>query len=270
MEAMQYTENAFLTLTYNDDTLPFTKAGTPTLVPRDLQLFLKRLRKDTPTRLRFFAVGEYGDASFRPHYHLAGFNFSNCARGETRKSLVSKRCLWRECCSQCSMVGEIWGQGDIEVRGLDASKCEYLARYVTKKMTSKEDARLRGAHPEFSRQSRRPGVGFPGVAKLASTIRQHVDPKDLVDVPLTIKQGKNNHLPLGRYIRNKLRISLGLPEGAPEDVLQRAWEEQVRPVLELAKKDKRNPSLRQAFAARNAPYEAQLQAKMAMKGKGKI
>lgn len=268
LEAMQQPDNAFVTLTYSDDRLPINASGLATLDPVDLRNFLKRLRVKLPHRVRFFAVGEYGETTFRPHYHLGLFNFYNCRRGETVKT-VRGRCDWARCCSQCRMVGDTWGRGDIEVRNLDSSKCEYLARYVTKKMTAKEDARLLGRHPEFPRQSRRPGLGYPAVAQMARSIEYYVTASDLVDVPSAVKQGKG-HLPLGRYMRNKLRIALGLPEGAPDEVLRQAWYEQVLPVLEMAKKDNENPSLRAAFAAVNAGYEASLRAKMDLKGKGKL
>lgn len=270
MESMSHTDNSFVTLTYQDDKLPRTGASDrPTLYPAHLRDFLKRLRHHSPQKIRYFAVGEYGDTSFRPHYHFAGFNFPNCQRGETKKSLGSARCLWRECCSHCEMVGNIWGHGDIELRTLDSSKCEYLARYVVKKMTGGDDARLLDRHPEFSRQSKQQGgIGFPGVAQLAKTIRQHVDPQTLIDVPLTIKQGKTNHLPLGRYIRNKLRLQLGLPEGAPDAALRQAWIEQVLPMHEVAQKNQ--TSLKAAFALVNAEYEARLRAQMELKGRGKI
>lgn len=61
----------------------------PVLNPRDLQLFLKRLRKKIHVfcltnglnrdeeRLRYYAVGEYGPAHFRPHYHLLLFTDSD-------------------------------------------------------------------------------------------------------------------------------------------------------------------------------------------------
>lgn len=43
----------------------------------DLQLFLKRLRKNltkfTDEKIRYYAVGEYGPQTFRPHYHLLLF-----------------------------------------------------------------------------------------------------------------------------------------------------------------------------------------------------
>lgn len=273
LEAMQYQDNAFVTLTYDNESVPLLENGSPTLVPRHLQLFLKRLRHHMPTKLRFFAVGEYGNETWRPHYHLGLFNFRNCFRGETRKSL-SGRCLWTGCCSQCELVGSVWRShetsGDIEIRALDSAKSGYLAGYVTKKMTKGSDARLLGRHPEFSRQSRRPGVGSTAIAALASTIESYVDPHDLKDVPIILHQGKNNALPLGRYLRNKLRLELGLGEGAPEDAIREAWNEQVLPMLQMAKTDKEAPSLREQFAKINAPYEAKLKAQMAMKPKGKI
>jgi len=156
------------------------------------------------------------------------------------------------------LVGETWGHGDIEVRTLGAEKCGYLAGYVTKKMTAKEDARLLGRHPEFSRQSRRPGVGAGAVPAMAKVIEQFLNPDELVDVPLTVMRG-DKHQPLGRFLRRKLRLSLGLSEGAPDEVLRQAWAEQVLPVLKMAKADSATPSLREAFRAKNAAYAESLE-----------
>lgn len=59
----------FITLTYDDEHLPPGEE----LSKRDLQLFLKRLRKRNPG-IRYFAVGEYGTQKGRPHYHAVIFN----------------------------------------------------------------------------------------------------------------------------------------------------------------------------------------------------
>lgn len=74
----------FVTLTYDDDHLPLSKQGYPTLVKRDLQLYIKRLRERhneyrksynlSPVKLTYYAVGEYGTQFGRPHYHLILFN----------------------------------------------------------------------------------------------------------------------------------------------------------------------------------------------------
>lgn len=67
----------FVTLTY--DRPPYTDADNfiPTLVKRDWQLFMKRVRKfDGRTDLKYFAVGEYGARRFRPHYHAIMYDVS--------------------------------------------------------------------------------------------------------------------------------------------------------------------------------------------------
>lgn len=58
----------FVTLTYSDRFVP--DCG---VVKRHLQLYMKRLRKVSP-RLRYYAVGEYGSTTKRPHYHAIIFN----------------------------------------------------------------------------------------------------------------------------------------------------------------------------------------------------
>ena len=69
-EKSLYSLSSFLTLTYDDDHLP----PNGTLVKRDFQLFMKRLRWEMGDGIRFFACGEYGDGNLRPHYHALLFN----------------------------------------------------------------------------------------------------------------------------------------------------------------------------------------------------
>lgn len=64
VEARYHTYARFLTLTYAETFRP------PVLQKRDIQLFLKRLRKGFPASIRFFCCGEYGTRTNRPHWHL--------------------------------------------------------------------------------------------------------------------------------------------------------------------------------------------------------
>ena len=64
----------FLTLTYAPEHLPRTKNGFRTIEKSAVQKFLKRLRKQSTTKIKYFAVGEYGTINKRPHYHLIIFN----------------------------------------------------------------------------------------------------------------------------------------------------------------------------------------------------
>lgn len=61
----------FVTLTYDQKHIRTDQS----LCKRDMQLYLKRLRKkDELSRIRYYAVGEYGSRTGRPHYHMLLFN----------------------------------------------------------------------------------------------------------------------------------------------------------------------------------------------------
>lgn len=70
-EAKLHDEKRFVTLTYADAHLNWLD-GVPQLSKRDLQLFFKRLRKGG-AKFRYYAVGEYGSKTYRPHYHVILF-----------------------------------------------------------------------------------------------------------------------------------------------------------------------------------------------------
>jgi len=63
--------SAFITLTYDDFSIPLTENGNLTLSKKHLQDYFKRVRtKD----MKFFACGEYGKHTFRPHSHACVFD----------------------------------------------------------------------------------------------------------------------------------------------------------------------------------------------------
>lgn len=67
----------FITLTYDTRNVPISPHGYMHLSVRDLQLFIKRLRKahgKDGQKIKYYAVGEYGGKSWRPHYHIILFN----------------------------------------------------------------------------------------------------------------------------------------------------------------------------------------------------
>lgn len=70
----------FITLTYNTLALPLSDRGLPTLRKADLQAFFKRLRKNTGIQdIKYYAAGEYGTETNRPHYHAIVFNCGTAA-----------------------------------------------------------------------------------------------------------------------------------------------------------------------------------------------
>lgn len=215
LEASLYSDNAFITLTYDDEHLP-TVTGPqlpgdthlPTLVPKHLTDFLKRFRKAVePVKVRFYAAAEYGDDTERPHFHIALFNYPSCSWGQTRPR--------KSCCAVCDLVRSTWGMGNVYLGTLEESSMNYVAGYVLKKLTNKHDVRLLGRHPEFARMSLRPGIGADAMHDVASTVLQFDLVESQGDVPSSLRHG-SRILPLGRYLRRHLRnLSTGTPD-APE------------------------------------------------------
>lgn len=192
LEALVHPGASFVTLTYADEYIP--DGGS--LAPRDVQLFTKRLRRlFDPIRLRHFTVGEYGDDTERPHYHMALFG-------------VDRSCA--------DAVRDTWAMGHTMVGDLTMQSAQYIAGYVTKKMTDKLDERLCGRYPEFARMSNRPGIGALSVDVLASALRSPAGEREILlagDVPSVLRHG-SKVLPLGRFMKQKLREELEVTDGA--------------------------------------------------------
>lgn len=219
LERLLHADSSFLTLTYSDENLPRLPSGLSTLEPRDVQLWLKRIRKVSPVPLRFYLVGEYGDDTQRPHYHCALFGWPPCIHGNSSYSKERN-----SCCPFCDQVRDTWGLGQIFVGHLSIQSAQYVAGYVTKKMTDARDPRLNGRHPEFCRMSLRPGIGHDALHEIASVMMEYALDERSDDVPSSLQHGKKL-LPLGRYLRRRLRELLGRDPKTPEAALARFTEE---------------------------------------------
>lgn len=148
----------FITLTYNDEHLPFAfcdiktkKVSQGELCKRDLQLFIKRLRKSNPG-IRYFAVGEYGSNFERPHYHVVLFNLVDL-------DLVTKH--WKD--SQGNDIGFVKGSR------ANAGRIRYMVAY----MALPQDVSHRS--PPFRLMSRNPGIGSSYVDKMGDHHRARSD-----------------------------------------------------------------------------------------------
>lgn len=235
LEAAQYDANAFVTLTYDDEHLP--QGGT--LIPEHYQSWLKRLRvKVAPSRFRFYLVGEYGDDSFRPHYHAALFGFQTCERGRSVYTLERPN----SCCYWCDLVRATWGKGNVYLGTLEDDSAGYMAQYVTKKMTSKDDPRLGGRHPEFARQSLKPGIGHDALWEIADALMRYELDSVMVDVPNGLRHGPSVW-PLGRYMRQNLRKYIGRDKKVPQAVVDE-MAATLLPLRLAAKASSDEPSLK--------------------------
>ena len=218
LEAASAAAQSFVTLTYQDEMEVFSIGSRlPTLVPQHLQGFLKRLRaRVDPARIRFYGVGEYGESSARPHYHLVLFGYPNCERGVTFGDGSA-------CCVHCELIHSVWGAGRIQVAEFNQSTAQYVAGYVLKKM-GRGHVELRGRYPEFSRMSLRPAIGSGLLWDISSTLLEHDREQTDVDVPNGLRHGRKV-LPLGRYLRGKLREQIGRVKTAPQEVYSEAQAE---------------------------------------------
>lgn len=162
-EASLHSENSFLTLTYNDSNLP--PGGT--LVKRHLQLFLKRLRKRYPYRIRFYACGEYGELLSRPHYHvlLFGHNFRDRQLYSVRGGVSLYRSMALE---------TLWEYGYSTVGDVTPKSAAYCARYCLKKINGElKESHYAGLEPEYSVMSRRPGIAREWIESFIGDVYPH-------------------------------------------------------------------------------------------------
>ncbi len=220
LEASLYEDNAFVTLTYDDDHLIYNDDGHAQLCPLHLTLFFKRLRKLLdPGKIRYFAVGEYGDQTWRPHYHVALFNYPCCRR------LLRDRIgnFNGSCCSTCDFLVRCWRNGGVHVGSLSPESASYICGYVVKKLTALDCPVLDGRYPEFGRMSLRPGIGADLMHDVGSEVMRY-DVEVDGDVPSQLRHGKRL-LPLGRYLRRHLRSVVGREKATPASSIARAAEE---------------------------------------------
>lgn len=193
-EARFYESSLFITLTYNNDNLPFApfynvESGEleqrPALVPEHLKKFMKDLRRYFDYHyghqgIRFFGCGEFGDSYARPHFHVILFNcfFDDQKHWFSRK--VDGRTVWTD---TSEILSKIWKKGITTVSDVTYESASYVARYCLKKQIGKNVKKQRVEQRfvlldeedydliednhildcdwvhEFTRSSRRPGIG---------------------------------------------------------------------------------------------------------------
>lgn len=237
LESYCHEANCFATFTYRDDAVP--SGGN--LDPRHLQLFWKRLRRAIePRKIRFFAVGEYGDRSERPHYHAAVFGLSEFEVYRLEAS---------------------WPHGFVMAAELNTETAQYIAGYTVKKLTQKDDPRLRGRRPEFARMSNRPGIGAGAAAVIAASLRDAVGVGD--DVPSTVRIGGKPRA-VGRYLLAKVREEYGLTPEQIEKIKERYVREKTDEVQALLGEEIRRGGLgapSRTLAAEDAGRAASIEAR---------
>ena len=155
LELGYHEESYFITLTYDPDHVPvsfgcdedgvaYLDSPVFTLVKKDFQDFMKRLRY-YHGQVRFYACGEYGSNTLRPHYHAIIFGLHLDDLVPFGRNELGQQYFVSE------SLSSIWGNGFVSVAEVNWETCAYVARYVTKKLTGRLSGvyASAGVEPEF-------------------------------------------------------------------------------------------------------------------------
>lgn len=210
-------KSCFVTLTYSPENLPADHG----LHHADFKNFLRRLKRKSGKRIRYFMSGEYGKPTeknnyiARPHFHAILFGY----RPKDLK-LVNIRNGSRNYISK--ELGSCWEFGSHEIGYVTFKNAGYVARYTLKKQ--KEDGNF--IDPEtgeilyekvrapYIRMSLRPGIG----ARWFRKYKDDLFPHDYAVLP------DGRQTPVPRYYRQLLEAEY--PDLADE--LRKARVEKAR------------------------------------------
>lgn len=162
----------FVTLTYADENIQRTTNENATLVKADLQKFFKRLRKGEKQKIKYYAIGEYGDKTERPHYHILLLN------------------------TTIDNVEKSWSFGHCHFGAVETESIYYVLGYLNKPYKIPKNE-MDDRNPEFSLMSKKLGISY---------INQNMKKwhkRDLTEryyIPL--KDGKKIAMP--RYYKEKI------------------------------------------------------------------
>ena len=150
LELQNHKEAVFATLTYDDEHKPITLDKT------HVSTYLKKIRKTIPNKLRFFASGEYGEYTQRPHYHAIIYGASQLHTPQLEKA---------------------WEKGHIHVDTATPANIAYTAGYCSKKIGYRREPHERidpstgevyTWQPPFIQMSRNPGIAAHAKTFLSS------------------------------------------------------------------------------------------------------
>lgn len=195
----------FITLTYNNEHVPIAMLGEDdvpvsfTLWKKDFQDFMKRLRRHfDPVKLRFYASGEYGENTFRPHYHAIIFGIGL----DDFNDLIPKgKNELGQIYYISKTLEDIWSNGFGMICDVSWNTCAYVSRYVTKKVYGFDGKAFEFLNvvPEFSLMSRKPGIG-------RQYLTEHPDCLDFESINISTDEN-GLKIPIPKYYLKQLRLT---------------------------------------------------------------
>lgn len=228
--------SAFITFTYEDKALPLTPEGVPTLHKKDFQDFMKRLRKkDTKLKLdnghwkwkyyidkdgkekrrripkdplKYYAVGEYGTKTYRPHYHAIMFNIPHSMLRDYNS------------------IYSIWQKGQIQIDPCTAASIGYVTGYVMKRGQDGKYTHFENVYDVYKKRY---------IQKLKVSSKNPEDPREQEFSIMSKKMGADYLTPqMINYHKQKLRNYVTKENGV-KIALPRYYKEKIFNEEELGK-----------------------------------
>lgn len=227
LESLQYKDNYFVTLTYEDEYIKRGKTGNPTVEIADFRAFVKALRQKLKrdfnhTGVRFFGCTEYGDQSFRPHGHLILFNCpipDLTINFKDDKGNITQRKSAFGFMYFSQYLKDLWPYGFITIEDANFNTEAYVSRYIMKKQKGKAGQELYikqlSIEPPQLMMSLKPGIGMKYFEE---------NEMDLIENPSIIVPRGNGQKPL---------IS-GIPRNYKKKIFEN-HPDLYEPMLEIAK-----------------------------------
>lgn len=178
----------FLTLTYEDEHLPFSNNGLATLKIKDHQNFIKRLRKNIKEHfpeeikapIKYYSAGEYGGETDRPHIHSIMFNLP--------ESYIKHP----------ELIIKDWQKGHVQAKAVHGHNIGYTTGYLHKTLYTDGVQEGDDRKKEFSLMSKGLGKNY-----LSEEMLEYY--RKVKTPYLTVESGYKIQMP--RYYKNKIYVS---------------------------------------------------------------
>lgn len=169
----------FITLTYDTKNIPYSDYGHHTLYKPHVQHFFKRLRKrqfgNEAGNIKYYAVGEYGGRTHRPHYHLILFN------------------------ADIELIQPAWDMGSVFYGKVSGASVGYCLKYMSKHKKSFRRNSYDDRQPEFAVMSKGLGVSYLS----EKNCNWHI--ADLVNrMYCTVPESGGKKIAMPRYYKEKI------------------------------------------------------------------
>lgn len=189
----------FITLTYDTKHVPISKNGFMELRKKDMQDYLKRLRKSQWNKgnckhIKYYLCGEYGTQFKRPHYHAIMFNLDlRSLIGEKYYTQVKLGNIQLD--GKQTFINPEWKFGHITIGQVSEASVGYTLMYMHKpwRPMHRNDDR----QPQFSLMSKGLGLNYLS-DKMVQWHKNDIENR----LYCNIEDGKKISMP--RYYKEKL------------------------------------------------------------------